>query len=63
MSNYDAERVSPTEWKIDVDCGGWNSSIEVVAFAEGIKVDYQLITWDELADARQFFTMKERHDE
>ena len=52
-------RVSPTEWRVEIACADYNDSFEVQVTAEGIEINFNLITWDELADARRFFTMKD----
>jgi hypothetical protein len=55
MNPIEADRVSPTAWRI---CAS-DEWVDIVATAEGLEVDSELISWDDLADARRFFTMKE----
>lgn len=43
---------SNTEWDVTVVCGDWNTSIPVEITAEGILVDYDLISWAKIDAAR-----------
>ena len=56
--NYDGE----TEWTYIFPCDDYNEEISIEVTKEGIEIDFEVISWEEIDRARKIIEERENND-